>query len=205
MGVLLLDQLAKLLVRRTLAVGQAYPGADTILGRGFSFTRVSNTGIAFGMFQGRNDVLVATSLLVVAAILIYRQRSASTDRRLQMALGLQVGGALGNVIDRLTIGNVTDFLDFKVWPVFNFSDLAIFSGVVIFAWLLWEEDKRTSTSPAEPAGSAEGPGNAVDAASTGQPDAPLPEAAKVGPRELNQARLDHVHHRLSPAADEQGE
>jgi signal peptidase II len=143
-AVLLVDQLSKRVVRDTLAIGESFPSSDTLVGSVFSFTRVSNTGIAFGLFQGRSELFIATSLVVVAAILVYRTRLPADSRWLQIALGLQVGGAIGNIFDRLVLGHVTDFFDFKVWPVFNVSDLSIFIGVCMLAWYLWQEERRAA-------------------------------------------------------------
>lgn len=169
--VLLADQLSKWLVRQHMELNVPLPGRDTLLGRFFSLTRVNNTGMAFGMFRGRSDVLVVVVIVVILALLVYRQRVPPGNRWLQVALGLQVGGATGNLIDRLRVGHVTDFLDFKVWPVFNFSDLSVFCGVVMLAWHLWQEERQIRLSESsEPAASeqgaeADGPAKASDRAS----------------------------------------
>ncbi len=148
--VLVLDQITKGLVIRYLAPNEPWPAADTVIGRVFSMTHVYNTGVAFGLFQGRSELFVAVALVVVAALLFYRHRLPAEDRWLQVALGLQVGGALGNLTDRLRIGHVTDFLDFKVWPVFNISDTAIVTGVLLLAWRLWLEERSTADRASVP-------------------------------------------------------
>ena len=63
---------------------------------------------------------------------------------LRLALGLQLGGALGNLIDRFRIGHVTDFFDFGPWPVFNFADFFVVSGAILLAWIFWQEDRQAN-------------------------------------------------------------
>jgi signal peptidase II len=138
---LLLDQWTKRVVLNTLAPGESWPPASepAILGT-FRFTRVANDGVAFGLFQGRGDLFVVVALVVVAGLLVYQHRLPAQDRLVRLALALQVGGALGNLVDRLRFGHVVDFLHFHFWPVFNVADSAISVGVVLLAWQLWRQD-----------------------------------------------------------------
>jgi signal peptidase II len=139
-AVLALDQLTKAVVLRFLAVGEHWP-AQPVLGL-FSFTHVPNTGVAFGMFQGRSDVFVVLAAIVVSGLVLYYHRLPDHANVVRLALGLQVGGALGNIIDRVRIGHVTDFIDFRIWPVFNLADTAIVTGVLLLGWELWREERR---------------------------------------------------------------
>jgi len=140
--VVILDQISKEIVRQTLAVGQRWPGAESPLSRWFTVTHVGNTGVSFGMAQGRSEVLSLLSLGIIVVLLWYRRQVPPGARWLNVALGLLVGGALGNLVDRLRIGHVTDFLDFQFWPVFNVADSAIFLGVCLLTWHLWRDDRR---------------------------------------------------------------
>jgi signal peptidase II len=150
LAVILLDQLSKWLVVQNLAVGVPLPGPDTLVGRFFSLTHVHNTGVAFGLGRGNNALFTLVALGVTAGIVVY-QRGLPVDARWpRFALGLIAGGALGNVIDRLRQGYVTDFLDFKFFPVFNLADSCIVVGVLLLAWYLWrlEATAKPATDPA---------------------------------------------------------
>jgi signal peptidase II len=137
----LLDQVTKAAVIRKLPVGASWPSADTWFTRFFSFTHVENTGVSFGKFQGLGTWYALVPLSVVAGVLVYRRRLPDSDVWLNVASGLIVAGALGNVIDRLHIGHVTDFLDFKVWPVFNVADTSVFLGVVMITIHVWQTER----------------------------------------------------------------
>jgi len=153
--VLVLDQATKWAVRGWLPRGGAWPASDTLVGRFFSFTHVHNTGVAFGLGQGRSDLFVLVAFAVVGALVVYQARLPADERWLRLAIGLQVGGAVGNLLDRLRLGHVTDFFDFKFWPVFNVADSAIVVGVLMMAWHFWRQDAAAGGSvepgPAAPA------------------------------------------------------
>jgi len=101
-----------------------------------SFTFVKNTGVAFGLLQGLGRAFALLPVLVAAAIVVYRRSLPVGDLWVHLSLGFVVGGALGNVIDRLLRGYVVDFLDvnfrpLQTWPVFNVADSAVVVGVAI--------------------------------------------------------------------------
>ena len=130
------DQLTKLWIRSNLPVGQSLPETGF-----FRLTHVHNTGAAFGLFYGQSFPLTVVALVGVVIILLYalflHRRFPSLDYRLtNSALGLVLGGTIGNLIDRLRFGYVTDFIDVGIWPVFNIADSAIVVGVIIFAYSL---------------------------------------------------------------------
>lgn len=129
--ILLLDQLTKYLVIQTLSPGFSFPF------RGFfRITHVHNTGSAFGILQGLNTPLIFVSFIgIIILVLIYRSQPHPSNW-LRFSLALQLGGAFGNLIDRLRLGYVTDFIDIGPWPVFNLADASIVSGLVILAWVL---------------------------------------------------------------------
>jgi signal peptidase II len=146
-AVLVLDQLTKWLALQVLPP-EGWPSPTSAIGHHFSFNIVGNTGVAFGLFQGQSDLFVVLALVVVGGLLVYRHRLPADDWLLEVAIGLQVGGALGNLLDRVRIGHVRDFIDFRIWPVFNVADMAIVSGVLLLAWHLWRQEQAASTIPA---------------------------------------------------------
>lgn len=166
LATLALDQLTKQLVIGWLAPGERWPAADAAISRFFTFTHVHNTGMAFGLGQGRSTLFALVATAIVLGLMVYQARLPLGARWLRLALGLQAGGAIGNLVDRLRHGHVTDFFDFQVWPVFNVADSAIFIGVAILAWHLWRPD-----GPAEGAAVA-----APDARHGVAPDASPPGA-----------------------------
>ena len=121
-----LDQLTKGIVRASLAPGQSVPPDGW-----FRFTHVTNTGAAFGLFPDQSFVLLITTLVGVAAIVMYYLYPPVDTPFLTISLGLQLGGAMGNLLDRILLGHVTDFLDFDYWPAFNLADTFIVVGVAL--------------------------------------------------------------------------
>ncbi len=125
-----LDALTKWLVVAHMAPGESIP----VLPGFFYITYVRNAGAAFGLLQHRTALFVAVAVLVIGLILWYGRRLARGSTLLGMALGMVLGGAAGNLVDRLTYGQVIDFLDVRVWAfVFNVADSAIVIGVALFA------------------------------------------------------------------------
>lgn len=132
--VIVLDQVAKALVLRAWPLPQS--GEVRLLGDWLALTYIRNTGIAFGLFQGIPQFFTITSLVIVAgAIYFYLRRPPEHDPYLPIMLGLIVGGALGNVIDRLRFGYVVDFIKTLNgrFPVFNTADSAVVIGIGLMA------------------------------------------------------------------------
>lgn len=136
--VLLLDRWSKIYVQRALSFDDVNP----IINGFFDLVYFRNTGIAFGFLDGpdsRFRLVVLSVFAVIAAIvvIVYSIRSPASNTLLQTSLALILGGALGNLYDRLTIGFVTDFLYFHLgsydWPAFNVADTAISTGVGLMA------------------------------------------------------------------------
>ena len=125
---LLLDQLSKVLILRKMSFGQSIPVIPSI----FHITLIGNTGIAFGLFKGNSEFLVGVGLLVLVWIYQLLRKHQIHGRLASIGLGLISGGAIGNLIDRLRYGYVIDFLDFRVWPVFNIADMCISVGTALF-------------------------------------------------------------------------
>ena len=118
------DQLTKQVVTRTLALGEEVKIAGP-----FSIHHVHNSGIAFGLFSSATSVVIALTALAVLWMLLYFARSGARHPVLPVALGFVLGGSVANLLDRVRLGHVTDFLDFRYWPAFNLADLFIVVGV----------------------------------------------------------------------------
>lgn len=138
--VVILDQLSKAYIIQTLPLYQSWAPFPS-LAAFFRITHATNTGIAFGLFPNIGWLVGVMAVVVTAAVLYFNDHVTSDSLWVRVALGLIVGGALGNLIDRIRIGHVTDFLDFGPWPVFNLADLAIVSGAVLLAWLVMREER----------------------------------------------------------------
>lgn len=128
--VLVVDQLAKLLILSRLRPGETYP----LVPRLFHLTLVQNQGIAFGLFHDSGTLLFLVITLSLAVLVFIGFRTPPSRPRTHVGLGLILGGALGNWVDRVRAGAVIDFLDFHIWPVFNLADTAISLGVALLFW-----------------------------------------------------------------------
>jgi len=138
--VVVADQLSKLWIR-------SYAQGQTIFQVGFfRIIHIQNTGAAFGLFQGQTFALAIISLVGVAvlllyALLFYRRSPLLGNMLSRIAIGLILGGVIGNLIDRLRylfhqLGGITDFISIGIWPAFNIADSAVVVGVIIFAYSL---------------------------------------------------------------------
>lgn len=123
--VILFDQLLKLLVVNTMSLNQSIPVITNV----FHITYVHNFGAAFGLLAHRTSFFILVTLVVAFLLLIFLRHLPKEQKLLRAALVLQLGGAAGNLIDRVRLGYVIDFFDFRVWPVFNVADIAIVFGV----------------------------------------------------------------------------
>lgn len=113
---------------------------------------VPNTGVAFGMFQGAGSLFSIVNLVVVLIIIFYYPRVPESDWSLRLAMSLQLSGAIGNVIDRFTIGHVTDFISIGTFPVFNIADASITCGVIVLiigVWITERDEKKKRTQAQE--------------------------------------------------------
>jgi signal peptidase II len=139
--VVALDQWTKTLVRTRLAL-EEYWAPWPWLAHYARIVHWKNTGAAFGMLQGFGDVFTVLAILVAIAIIYYFPQVPPKDWVLRLAMGLQLGGALGNLIDRLTVGSVTDFISIGTFPVFNVADASISTGVAILVLGMWFRDRH---------------------------------------------------------------
>ncbi|RJQ31147.1 MAG: signal peptidase II [Actinobacteria bacterium] len=125
--IILFDQLTKLLIRLKFQLGESIALIKGI----FHFTYVQNTGVAFGLFQGYQIIFQLVSLIVVFGVISYYFYTKPQNNMVVFSLSLISAGAISNFIDRLYLGKVIDFLDIRVWPVFNIADSAIVIGVLL--------------------------------------------------------------------------
>ncbi len=152
--VLVLDQLTKWYIRRTVGLYESVVVLDSF----FHITHVRNAGGAFSLFAGaprtvRLPFFLLVSIVAVTALLLFVRRVDPQRRLLLFALGAILGGALGNFVDRMTSGEVTDFLDFHwhgwYWPAFNVADSFISTGMVILLlYSLFVRDEGGGSQPA---------------------------------------------------------
>ncbi len=132
--IVLADQLSKMWIRGHFIIGQ------TLFPTGFfQITYVRNTGAAFGLFRGQSLTLtivasIGVIVILLCALLFNRWWPFLNSMVSKSALGLVLGGTVGNLIDRFRLGYVTDFIDFRFWPAFNIADSAVTVGVIIFAF-----------------------------------------------------------------------
>ncbi len=132
-GVIALDRLTKIFFSNLLDLGESIP----VIRGFFHMSMVHNTGIAFGFFKDQGIVFVIVPIIAIILLIFnvyyYRQNKEVISRGYILAFSLILGGAIGNLIDRIFFGYVIDFIDFRVFPVFNIADSAITIGAVIIA------------------------------------------------------------------------
>lgn len=134
LAVIITDQAAKFLITRLLQASASY----TVIPRILKFTFIYNTGAGFGIFQGRNSIFIFVSLAIIGIILFFIDRIVK-KKWLAIPFSLILGGAIGNLIDRIVRGYVVDFIDFSIWPAFNIADSAISIGAVILIFYTWKD------------------------------------------------------------------
>lgn len=141
--VFFLDQFSKYLVIEFLPLFQSYPAEGF-----FRITRTFNTGSIFGIFQGQNTAFILVSFIGVGVLLLLYRSQRFPTGLLRLSLGLQLGGAFGNLLDRVRLGHVTDWVDIGPWPVFNVADACIVTGLALLAWMFitseWAQPQETT-------------------------------------------------------------
>ncbi|MSP79312.1 MAG: signal peptidase II [Dehalococcoidia bacterium] len=123
------DQISKYLITHWLPVDESFHLFGPL-----SLTHVINSGTAFGLFQNFTFVLTLASVVAVAVLLIFFRTQASQGRWFKLSLAFMLGGAIGNLIDRVAQGHVTDFIHVGWWPVFNIADSAVVVGLAMLMW-----------------------------------------------------------------------
>lgn len=142
------DQVSKWAVTQTMTLNESRP----VLGRFLSLTYTLNSGGAFSLFQARNSVFIAVASMALVVLLFAYHRYQRRDLYVSAALALALGGAVGNLIDRVRFKGVIDFFDVHFWPIFNVADSAITCGILILAWhfLFGHKLKREEAASAPP-------------------------------------------------------
>ena len=136
--VVVADRVTKYLVVTNMTEGQSLPGVEGI----FHWTYVLNPGAAFGMMAHNRILFLAVGAAVVAAVWYFRRDILAEGPLVRSGAALFLGGALGNLWDRVQTGLVVDFFDFRVWPVFNVADIAICVGAALVVLGIFRKEKR---------------------------------------------------------------
>ena len=140
---LITDHITKRIVINSLSYGESWVPVGFLNGI-FDITYTRNTGAAFGMGQRFGNVFLIIAVIVVIAIIYYYRYLPEGTWLVRLALGLQMGGALGNAIDRVFRGYVVDFFHVHGFPIFNIADSSIVVGTIILVAVLWWEDRQHS-------------------------------------------------------------
>jgi signal peptidase II len=136
------DQLTKAIVTNRLELGDEVHVAGP-----FSIHHVTNSGIAFGLFASATPIVILLTAVAVTWMLYFFARSGSRHPVLPVALGLVIGGSVSNLVDRVRLGHVTDFIDLKYWPAFNLADSFIVVGVAALLLALVAADRNAARPP----------------------------------------------------------
>ena len=149
--VVALDQWTKWLVRTNVPLHESWlPESMNWLSPYARVLFIYNSGAAFGMFQNANLIFAIFAVLVIGAILYSYPQIEETDWPLQLASGLYLSGVLGNLIDRLTLGKVIDFISVGDFYIFNIADASINIAVVILLISFWISERKKSAAQPEP-------------------------------------------------------
>ncbi len=123
---LLADQVTKYLIRDNMAIGESWPREGF-----FRITHGTNTGTAFGLFPDQTLLLTIASVVAIGFIIYFYKAHGGQTWLSGLNIGLLLGGAFGNLIDRVVAGRVTDFIDVGAWPIFNIADSAVVVGITL--------------------------------------------------------------------------
>ena len=137
--IIVVDQLFKYYIQTYMMLGMSIPIIQDV----FHITYILNPGAAFGLFENQTTFFVIIAVCMVIAAIYFYPKIPEQYSLLRFGTGLIVGGAMGNVIDRIKTGYVVDFFDFRIWPIFNIADIGIVCGVgcIIFTIIfLYKED-----------------------------------------------------------------
>ena len=135
------DQLLKKLFSGTMQLGESIPVLPGI----FHLTYIQNPGAAFGLFENLTLFFIAIAAFLLAFLAFAYKELAAQGIWVRYGMSLLAGGAVGNLLDRVRLGAVIDYLDFRIWPIFNLADIGICLGATLIVWgLLREEGRETS-------------------------------------------------------------
>lgn len=140
--VIIIDQFTKYLVVQNMTLGESIPLIDGLL----YFTSHRNEGAAFGILQGQMGLFYVATIIVIAIIVYFIHKEVKGNRFLGITLGIILGGAIGNFIDRVLLGHVVDFIDVYIFtynfPIFNIADSALVIGVILLIIYVFLEEKK---------------------------------------------------------------
>ncbi|MEE2884948.1 MAG: signal peptidase II [Chloroflexota bacterium] len=140
------DRLSKNIISNWLALGESWP-ADTLI----KINHATNSGSAFGLFPNQTMILIIASIFAIGFLVYFYTKYAVSTRILRFAVGLQLGGAAGNLLDRIRDGAVVDFIDVGPWPIFNIADSSIVVGMaILLGYFFIKRDSVDSNSKVDP-------------------------------------------------------
>jgi lipoprotein signal peptidase len=125
-----IDQLSKFYIQSVLALGKSVPVLPDI----FHITYILNPGAAFGILEHQRLLFIVVATALLLGVLCFQNRLKKETLRMRLGVALLSGGAIGNLVDRIRLGAVVDFFDFRIWPIFNVADIAIVLGVGLIVW-----------------------------------------------------------------------
>ena len=139
--VFIADQVTKYVVKSNLDLYESWPREGLV-----RITYGTNSGTAFGLFPDQTLILIVTSFLAIGFIYYFYRSHALPSRVLRLAIGLQLGGAFGNLVDRIRLGSVVDFIDVGWWPIFNIADSSIVTGIGLLALIIFLTPREPGTT-----------------------------------------------------------
>ena len=139
--VIVIDQATKYWIQSRMAYGESWPIFTDI----FHITYILNPGAAFGILENKTWFFIAVALVLLVGV-AYLYPRLPENMIVKLGTGLLVGGAIGNLIDRVRIGYVIDFFDFRIWPIFNVADICIVCGVACLAYFLLLSPEGSETA-----------------------------------------------------------
>ena len=138
--IVIADQLSNAYIQSNMDLGESIPILKDI----FHITYILNPGAAFGLFADQTFFFIGLAVMMIVAVVWFYPAIKKESTWMQAGIGLLLGGAVGNLIDRVLIGKVVDFFDFRIWPIFNIADICIVCGAFIIAaasFLVKEKDE----------------------------------------------------------------
>ncbi|MCY3543544.1 MAG: signal peptidase II [Chloroflexota bacterium] len=138
------DQLTKFAIKGTLRLGESWPSDGFV-----RITHGANTGTAFGLLPNQTLFLIFASIIAIGFLVYFYRAYAMPRPILRLAIGLQLGGAFGNLFDRVAFGAVTDFIDVGWWPIFNIADSSICVGMATLIIVLLFFDRRPESDSSQ--------------------------------------------------------
>lgn len=141
--IVVLDQLSKSYIQANMRLGESIPILPDI----FHITYILNPGAAFGLFANQTFFFIALAVVMILAVVYFYPSIKKESMWIKVGIGLLLGGAIGNLIDRIQIGKVVDFFDFRIWPIFNIADVGIVCGafIIIIASFLEKDRSEVNT------------------------------------------------------------